>query len=269
MQTATTRPAGAFAFRGPDPTEQSANGARSGPYQTRSYMDGFAPGTFTAAMIWYPASPDAEPPFACITMVPGMSATLSSLEKWGPFLASHGFVLFLISTPGGDQPAMRADALMSALDSCVAENVRADSPLKGKLSPEHLAVSGWSMGGGGALLAAAQNPSLKAAVSFAAWNPTGGETNRVPALMFEGTADALAAGMSDAFYSAIPAATPKMLFEVDGANHMLANDPANEDGLIGLYALSWLKVFVEGDTRYRPLLTAPAPDRASKFLQNL
>ena len=58
------------------------------------------------------------------------------------------------------------------------------------------------MGGGGTLIAAAGNPDkLMAAVSFAAWGPSGGASNKVPALMFEATADFLAAGMSDGFYA--------------------------------------------------------------------
>ena len=120
------------------------------------------------------------------------------------------------------------------------------------------------------MIAAAAHPELKAAVSFAAWAPTGGLTDRVPVLMFEGTADGLAANMSDQYYADVPATTPKMLFEVQGAPHEVANDPANSSGLIGLYGLSWFKLFIEGDVRYKPFLTAGKPSIAtSKFATNV
>jgi dienelactone hydrolase len=126
------------------------------------------------------------------------------------------------------------------------------------------------MGGGGTLIAAAGNPQLKAAVSFAAWGPSGGAMNKVPVLMFEATADPLAAGMSDSYYAAVPDDVPKMLFEVQGSSHNVANDPANHDGIIGLYGLSWWKVFLEGDERYRKFLLAPKPSiTTNKFDHNL
>jgi hypothetical protein len=92
----------------------------------------------------------------------------------------------------------------------------------------------------------------------------------VPVLMFEATADGLAAGMSDGFYAQTPDSVSKMLFEVQGSSHNVANDPANHDGIIGLYGLSWWKVFLEGDERYRQFLTGPAPSIVtSKFEHNL
>jgi hypothetical protein len=94
--------------------------------------------------------------------------------------------------------------------------------------------------------------------------------NSVPVLMFEATADFLAANMSDGYYAATPETTPKMLFEVQGSSHNVANDPANHTGIIGRYGLSWWKVFLEGDERYRQFLTAPAPSIVtSKFKHNL
>jgi hypothetical protein len=88
--------------------------------------------------------------------------------------------------------------------------------------------------------------------------------------MFEGTADALAANMSDAYYMQIPDSVPKMLFETQGADHFYANDPASQMGIVGLYGLSWMKVFLEGDMRYKQFLTAPKPSIAtSKFATNV
>jgi dienelactone hydrolase len=140
----------------------------------------------------------------------------------------------------------------------------------GKLAKDRLGVSGWSMGGGGTLIAASMNPTLRAGVSFAAWGPSGGSSNKVPVLMFEATADALAASMSDGYYAAVPNDVPKMLFEVQGSSHNVANSPRNHNGIIGLYGLSWWKLFLEGDQRYKQFLTAPKPSiTTSKFATNV
>jgi hypothetical protein len=253
---------GAFAIRGEDPTDQSANGREMGPYAVESYTSGYARGDFSDATMWYPTSAEAKPPFGCVAVVPGFVSPQSSIRQWGPFLASHGIVAITIGVPGSDPPQTRAVSLLSALETCVGENTREDSPIKGKLSETHLGVSGWSMGGGGTLIAASQNPKMqiKAAVSFAAWGPRGGEMSKVPSLMFEATADPLAASMSDGYYAAMPDDVPKMLFEVQGSSHNVANDPANHEGIIGRYGLAWWKVYLEGDERYKKFLTAPPPD---------
>jgi len=257
-------------MRGADPTDESANGRNKGPYMVMSYTSGYKQGDFSDATMWYPTGEDAVPPFGCVAVVPGFVSPQSSIRNWGPFLASHGIVTITIGVPGSDQPNMRAASLLSALETCKGENTREGSPIRGKISEAHLGVSGWSMGGGGTLIAAARTPTLKAAVSFAAWGPSGGGMNKVPALMFEATADALAANMSDSYYRAVPDDVPKMLFEVQGSSHNVANDPANHMGIIGKYGLAWWKVYLEGDMRYKKFLTAPPPDIVTqKFATNV
>jgi hypothetical protein len=247
-------------IRGADPTAESSSGTAKGPYATMKYTSGFADSPdFGAATIYYPTG-DAAPPFGCVAIVPGFTALQSSIANWGPFLASHGIVAMTIDTnTTADLPPLRATGLLSALKVCTGENDRSGSPLMGKIAKDHLGVAGWSMGGGGTLIAASMDPTLKAAVSFAAWGPSGGAMNKVPALMFEATADGLAAGMSDSYYASTPDSTPKMLFEVAGDSHFVANDPANQTGIIGRYGLSWFKVYLEGDTRYKQFLTAKLP----------
>ena len=50
----------------------------------------------------------------------------------------------------------------------------------------------------------------------------------------------------------------------------MANDPSNHNGIIGLYGLSWFKVFLEKDMRYKQFLMAPAPSIVtSKFDHNI
>jgi dienelactone hydrolase len=260
-------PASEGLIRGPAPTAESA--ARPGPFGFDTYTSGLRDGpAYGTQTLHYPT--DAEPPFASVVIVPGFVSPESSIRAWGPFLASHGIVTLTIGTnSGGDLPDVRATALLDAIETVKAENSRAEGPLEGALDLGRFAVMGWSMGGGGTLIAANEHPELKAAIPLAAWSP--GVTfsnNSVPTLLFAGTADPLAGGQSQGFYSSIPEATPKMLYEVAGGAHDIANDPSSADGEIGLYGLSWMKVFLEGDERYRELLLR-TPTREADFLTNI
>jgi dienelactone hydrolase len=254
----TTPDGGPGNFPGADPTEATI--MANGPCGQSSYTSGFrrAAGV-DSSTVWVPGDKCA-PPWASVAIVPGFVSPESSIREWGPFLASHGIVAVTIGVPGGDQPNQRATKLMGTLESIKAEDTRSGSPLMGKLDLTRQGVAGWSMGGGGTLINAASFPDkLKAAVSFAAWGPSGGSRNKTPVLMFEATADALAAGMSDGFFRDTPATTPKMLFEVQGSSHNVANSPKNHGNVIGAYGLSWFKTYLVGDTRYKKFLLRPFP----------
>jgi dienelactone hydrolase len=255
------------AMTGDAPTMQSASSA--GTYKVVTYTSGYKDGAnFADATVHYPS--DATPPFPIVAVVPGFVSPQSSIQAWGPFLASHGIVTMTIGTNSpADPPATRELALMDAIDSLIAENTRQDGPLMGKLDVTKKATMGWSMGGGGTLLAANDHPDLKASISMCGWNP--GVTypkDTVPTLMFAATADPLAGGQSQGFYASIPMTTPKELYEVNGGSHFIANDPANENKQIGLYGLSWLEVYLVGDTRYEQFLTV-MPMNSSTFTNNL
>ena len=58
-----------------------------------------------------------------------------------------------------------------------------------------------------------------------------------------------------------------MLWERSNADHF-ANDPDNNMGAQGRYGLSWLKVYLEGDARYKQFLLE-MPPVASDFKTNV
>jgi dienelactone hydrolase len=234
----------------------------------------------TSAHIYYPVG--ATAPFASLAIVPGFTAAESSIADWGPFLASWGFVVMTFgtsdpSTGASDTsvlPPVREAALLDALTTLQDENTRSGSPLKGQLDLTRQGVAGWSMGGGGTLLAANTTPSLKACFAMEPWNPSTTYPNdTVPTLIFAGTADGLAGPpMPQDQYMSIPATTPKMLYEVDGGTHYVSTSPTNSTTdmapdsqstpNVARFGLSWLKVFLECDDRFRPFLLVQPSDAA-------
>jgi len=254
-------------IRGADPTSESAT--QAGPFDVETLGNGLRNGPeYGTQTLHVPVG--AEPPFAGVVVVPGFVSPESSIRAWGPFLASHGIVTLTIGTnSGGDPPEVRARALLDGIETLKAENERAGSPVEGDMALDRFAVMGWSMGGGGTLIAANEHPELRAAVGLAAWSPGASfADNEVPTLLLAGSSDTLAGGQSQGFFTSIPEATPKMLFEVAGGSHSVANDPSSANGEIGRYGLSWLKVFLEGDERYRQFLLE-TPSRQSDFRDNL
>jgi dienelactone hydrolase len=259
--------------RGPAPTAESA--AKAGQYKVEKYSDGVRNGPeYGGATIFYPT--DAEAPFGMIVFCPGFLGTQASDAKWGPFFASHGIVFMNIDTNApSDSVLARQKAEMDALESLKAEQTREGSPLKGKLDLNRVSLMGWSMGSGGALLNGKKHPEIKAIVGLTNHSATAGgaEPTRgltVPTLLLAGTGDTATLGlaMSQPVYEVIPDTTPKLLYEVVGATHFDFNDPAFLDGAPARFALSWEKVYLEGDTRYQQFLLDKGP-KASDFRTNV
>jgi dienelactone hydrolase len=260
--------------RGADPTVASASA--TGPFRVQQYTQGFRDGpAFGAATIYLPV--DAAPPFAGIVMCPGFTARQSSIAAWGPFFASHGIVLMTIDTNSTNDPVnVRDDALLDALTSLRAEGTRVGSPLFGKLSADRFGVSGWSMGGGGAWLAAAARRDLKTSMAMAGHDASAGGARiatgtAVPSILFAGGQDSATlggGGQSQGVFEIIPASTPKLLFEMADEGHFSWGNPRTNNSALARYALAFQKVFLEGDERFRPFLLQVGPN-ASDFRSNL
>lgn len=230
-----------------------------GPYETATLTeaDGLRNGPdYMGATVYYPTN--ATPPYASIAIVPGFTAAPSSVEEWGPFYASHGIVAIIIGTNSPfDFPEARAVALLDALETLQQENTRVDSPLVDQLDIDRFAVSGWSMGGGGAQRAAVLDNTIKGVVALCPFLTSPSLNHSSPVLILSGQNDPTAppAQHANVHYSATPDTTNKLLFEIENGNHSVANTPNGGDGAVGKVALSWLKLYLEDNECYCPLLT--------------
>jgi dienelactone hydrolase len=238
----TCCPDGDCLCHGPDPTGLTS---AAGPFETTSYP--VALGT-----IYYPT--DAVPPFAGVALCGGFLNTGPEMEPWGPFYASHGIVTIIVTTTGADLPDLRAQKLLAAIEALKTENTMSGGPLSGKMSDRY-GTSGYSMGGGGTTIASAGTPTLKSSIGLAPWGGTGvGVT--VPTLLLCGTTDTVApCSMSEAVYGEITAPTEKMMVTIAGATHYVWFGPEDAGaGASGAVALAFQKVYLEGDTRWKPFM---------------
>ncbi len=239
-----------------------------GPWKvaTLREQDGIRNGpAYRGGTIHHPV--DAKGPLAIMVICPGFNASEGSVRPWGRYLASHGIVAMTLGTnERRDFPIVRGRALLDAIETVRAENVREGSPLKGLLAVDRAGVAGWSMGGGGAQHAAVLDASLKAVVALVPWQPGYRFQHPVPVMILAGDEDKVASTRANSrpHFDNTPDTTPKLLFEIRGGGHFLPSSPANHDGQVGAWALAWIKVFVEGDESYRAMLDRK-PSKASIY----
>ncbi len=242
--------------RGPDPTVAMLE-ADLGPFDVdtmyvSSWVSGFDGGT-----AFYPTN-TSEGPFAAIAICPGYTATSSSIDWWGPRLASNGFVVIVIDTNSiYDQPRSRAAQLMAALNYIVDKNNSSSSPIYGLVDPNRLGVMGHSMGGGGTLIAADNNPQLKAAIPLAPWNLSDNFSSvTVPTMIVACENDTIAPVFSHAspFYNSFSTSLKKAFLEIDNGTHFCVVNGNSHYEILGKYGVSWMKRFLDNDTRYSPFL---------------
>jgi predicted dienelactone hydrolase len=239
--------------RGPAPTTASIEASRGSFATATTTVSRLAVSGFGGGTIYYPTSTTAGT-FGAISIAPGFTATQSSISWLGPRLASQGFVVFTIDTlTTSDQPDSRGRQLLSSLDYLTQQ-----SSVRSRIDSSRLGVVGHSMGGGGTLEAARSRPSLQAAIPLTGWDLTKDWSSlRVPTLVVGAEADTVApvASHSIPFYTSLPSSLDKAYLELRGASHFAPN---SSNTTIAKYTLSWLKRFIDDDTRYEQFL-CPIP----------
>lgn len=242
--------------RGPDPSVAFLE-ASTGPYSVRtSRVSGLVRG-FGGGTIHYPTGTTGT--MAAIVVIPGFVSAESSIDWWGPKLASHGFVVMTIDTNTGfDQPPSRARQINSALDYLVEQNSRRTSPVNGMIDTERLGVIGWSMGGGGTLRVASEG-RIKAAIPLAPWDTTRFSGVQAPTLIFACESDLIAPVRSHAspFYNQLPNDIDKAYVEINNGSHYCANGGGLNNDVLSRFGVSWMKRFLDNDTRYSQFLCGP------------
>jgi predicted dienelactone hydrolase len=152
-----------------------------------------------------------------------------------------------------DEPDSRGTQLLAALDYLTGQ-----SSVRTRIDATRLGVMGHSMGGGGSLAAARARTSLRAAVPLTPWHTTKSWTGvRTPTLIVGAENDTVApvASHAEPFYTSLPSTLDKAYLELDNATH---SAPTSANVTIAKYSISWLKRFVDDDTRYDQFL-CPAP----------
>jgi len=237
--------------RGPAPTEASIKAER-GPFAIGTEKVGAGQG-FGGGTVSFPTD-TGQGTFGAVAVAPGFLESEDAIAWYGPRLASQGFVVITIATNSvWDTPDARSEELLAAL-----RYVTDSSQAKDRVDRNRLAVMGHSMGGGGTLIAARKAPTLKAAIPLTGWSPnTTFSDITVPTFVVSAQNDFIAPdGMfSRPFYQSLPSSLDKAYLLLAGAGHLA---PTKPNPTIAEYGISWLKRFVDEDSRYEQFL-CPLP----------
>lgn len=253
MSTPSAHAAGNPYERGPAPSTSSIEAARGSYAVSQTSVSSLSVTGFGGGTVYYPTS-TSDGTFGAVAISPGYTASQSSIAWLGPRLASQGFVVFTIDTLTTlDQPASRGTQLLAALDYLTQR-----STVRSRIDSTRLGVMGHSMGGGGTLEAAKSRPSLQAAIPLTGWNLDKSWSEiRTPTLVVGADGDTIApvASHSEPFYESLPGTLDKAYLELNGATHFTPN---SSNTTIAKYSISWLKRFIDDDTRYEQFL-CPLP----------
>jgi dienelactone hydrolase len=194
---------------------------------------------FGGGNIHYPANASGALPVVAIA--PGYTAPESSIRWIGPELAEEGVVAITIATNSTmDQPASRGRQLQAALDHVIA-----NPPSGVQVDRTRLGVGGWSMGGGGAMTAAANNREIDAVLPLTPWHGTKNWRNlTTPTLVVAAQNDAVASVRQHAkpFYDSLGG--EKVFIEFRGASHNL---PTRSNEVLGNYMSAFVKLYLLDD----------------------
>ena len=235
---------------GPAPTIASTNAVGTFAVTKITVANGSTPWQFGAVTIWHPTS--TAQTYGAIAMVPGWLNSRSALDYYGQHLASHGFVVMAVDTNSiFDNPSQRANAFLDSLDWLVNW-----SSVRTRIDRNRLGVLGYSMGGGGAIEAVTRRQTIKAAVALLPWHTTKSFATTVPIAITGGETDTTAPVIEHAepIYQSLTQ-NDKVYLELNNKNHDLPKEtfPINVTQV-----LSWMKRWVDGDTRYTQFL-CPGP----------
>jgi dienelactone hydrolase len=249
-----------------DPAGAQANPFQRGPAPTTTSVQGDGPfaiaqatvarqSTFGGGTIYYPTD-TSQGTFAGIALSPGFTESQSYMAPLARRLATHGFVVLNIDVLNTltDQPNARADQLQAAVRWLTSTA----SPVRARVDANRLGVGGHSMGGGGAIEAASEMPSLKASIGFEPWNGIGSWPGvRVPTMIQGAQNDNIApvAQHSEPFYASMTNAPEKAYAEFTGASHFFSGQAGPATTRL---SVSWYKRFLDNDTRYDQFL-CPGP----------
>lgn len=224
-----------------------------GPYRVASYNEGLEDEAYASARVFYPEDSDGQP-LPATTLSGGFTNVKEDMQWLAEHLASHGFIVITF-TPTNNMIVdanIWAKGHKGAVAKIKAENSRSQSPIATQVDSEHLAVSGFSMGGAGTIVAVNELGSeVQAAVPICAFNPVT-PTAPVPSLFVTGTADAIAVpGNVVNAYNNMQSGAAKALTNFAGMTHMdVYNNAPGPHRSMGRYITAWYQLHLNGNTAY-------------------
>lgn len=226
---------------------------------------------YASAIVYYPNTPGKH---AAVTLSGGLTNVKEDMDWISKILVKQNIIVIAF-TPNNifGRPADWQPAHNGAIEMLKELNTRCGCPVYGKIDTARLGMIGFSMGGGGALMAANDNISgIKAVVGMSPCIALGNVSNEeaivinteatkniaIPTYIYSGTVDQLSWFIPvKALYKGIPSTTNKMLIYWDNIDHFeqfgeWSLDSITTDRMhLALYINAWLQLHLNNNTAYQ------------------
>jgi len=235
----------------PAPSEQALTAP--GSFEICSYETNLDNDAYASARMTYPCDLSAGP-FPATTLTGGFTNKKEQMEWLSEHLTSHGYVV-LTMTPNDryGQPPEWRDAQYGGFAELEDENNRPGGTLQGKIDLSKRNIMGFSMGGGGVIMAASKLGTAPASmIALAPWlgsytvNYSG---IQVPTLMLGSEDDELAFYTED-YYAELPTNIERGLGIYTGRSHYDWYGTGDQDAKAEFRTLvtAFLEVQLKGNT---------------------
>jgi dienelactone hydrolase len=257
--------------KGPAPTVASLEA--KGPFATATAKLPTSTAYGSATTVYYPTDRSVGS-YGLLVLCPGFVSTAALYSGVAQRVASHGFVVAVVSTNSLlDQPQARATQIIAVMNAVLAQNKTQAVAYAGQVDEQRVAIGGHSAGGSGTFYAAASQPQLKALVGLMPGEPG---TNfvpfagiRIPTLILTGEIDTLANSWANPYFAQLDPSLPAAKIELAGLGHLSLWTTSTQvsQGKVAKYVTAWVKRFVDDDTRYTGFISTKAADM-SAFAQH-
>jgi predicted dienelactone hydrolase len=244
---------GCFGGSNPDPGQDGQALSNSGAYEICSYEDNLDNDDYRSARMSYPCDL-SDGPYPSTTLTGGFTNTKEQMYWLADHLTTHGYiVLTLTPTNSLSVPPIWRKAHIAGFEVLAQENNRWFSPIRGKVDLNNRNIMGYSMGGGGAILAAEEMTTKPASmIALAPWlgaYEVDYSQITVPSMII-GAADDIVAVNSEVYYPQFRTDIERGLAMISDTSHLdfINTGDDQEHERIRTMVTAFLEVQLKGDS---------------------